>query len=430
MAEVVVIGLQWGDEGKGKIVDYLSKDADVIVRFQGGHNAGHTIVAEGLTYKLSIIPSGIIRKGKISVIGNGAVLDPYTFLNELENLRNQGIEVSSENLYIADNIPVVLSLNKDLDIILDNLRGKSKIGTTGRGIGSTYEDKVGRRAIRVSDLYNELHLKGRLEILLDYHNALRRGLGEKEVDLSEITKEIKDISDKILPFSRPVWKDLYEMSKEKKNILFEGAQGMMLDIDHGTYPFVTSSSTVAGNVFSGTGTAIGSIDSVLGIVKAYSTRVGSGPFITEQNNSLGQYLMTKGKEFGTVTGRERRCGWFDAVMVSQAIKISGVTDIVLTKLDILDDLESVKICTGYRYKGKDLDHLPSSISVQEDLEPVYEDFEGWEGKVSGAKNFEDLPKNAVKYIKKLEQLLGVPVTIISTGPGRDDTIVLSNPFLS
>ncbi len=432
MSNVIVIGSQWGDEGKGKIVDWLSEKADVVVRFQGGHNAGHTLVIDGKIYKLSLLPSGIVRKGKISIIGNGVVVDPTALLNEIETIQNQGVEISPDNLIIAENAPLILPLHQLIDKAAEKSRGDNKIGTTGRGIGPAYEDKVARRAIRVCDLADNNILRDRINALLHHHNALMRGFGENEISAIEVEDYLKKIADKILPYSKPAWKILDKLAAEGKNILFEGAQGVMLDGDHGTYPFVTSSNTVAGAAFTGSGLGIGNKSNVgikiLGITKAYTTRVGSGPFPTELNDGIGQRLGERGHEFGTVTGRQRRCGWFDAVMVRQAAKIAGITDIVLTKLDVMDGLEAIKICTGYKYKGQDYDYLPPSITTQAEIEPVYEEIEGWSDSTAGCRNLDDLPENALKYIKRLEELTGVPITTISTSPEREDTILIEDPF--
>ncbi len=429
MANVAVIGSQWGDEGKGKIVDWLSNRADVVVRFQGGHNAGHTLVIDGVVYKLSLLPSGIVRKGKISIIGNGVVIDPYALLKEINTIKAKGVEVTPANLIIAENAALILSVHSQIDNIAEEKRGASKIGTTGRGIGPAYEDKVGRRAIRICDLADEVSLSKRVDALLEHHNALRRGLGAVEVKKEDIMKELMDVADKILPFAQPVWKVLHKLNAEGKKILFEGAQGVMLDVDHGTYPFVTSSSTVAGQAFGGSGFGLGNIGYVLGITKAYTTRVGSGPFPTEQKNAIGDTLGEKGHEFGTVTGRKRSCGWFDAVLVRQAIRTSGITGIALTKLDILDGFEVIKICIGYKYKGETLDYLPSAQDIQAHVEPIYEEIEGWSGTTAGARSFKDLPANAIKYIRRIEELIETPVAILSTSPEREDTILVKDPFL-
>lgn len=430
MTNVAVIGSQWGDEGKGKIVDWLSNRADVVVRFQGGHNAGHTLVVDGTTYKLSLLPSGIVRKNKISIIGNGVVVDPYALFKEIQTVTDQGVEVTPDNLLIAENASLILSLHRQIDNMAEEGRGSNKIGTTGRGIGPAYEDKVGRRSIRICDLANEELLSKRVDGLLDHHNALRRGLNAVEVKKSDIMKELLDIAPRILPFAKPVWWELNRLKEDGKHILFEGAQGVMLDVDHGTYPFVTSSSTVAGQAFGGSGFGIGNIGYVLGITKAYTTRVGSGPFPTEQKNEVGELLGTRGHEFGTVTGRKRSCGWFDAVLVRQAIKIAGINGIALTKLDILDGINPLKICIGYNYMGQRLNYLPAGIDIQAAVEPVYEELEGWTETTSGARSFRELPANAIKYIRRIEELIETPVAILSTSPERDDTILVTDPFKS
>jgi adenylosuccinate synthase len=428
MSNVAVIGAQWGDEGKGKIVDWLSSRADVVVRFQGGHNAGHTLVVDGVTYKLSLLPSGIVRKGKISIIGNGVVIDPYALLNEIRIISQQGVEISCDNLIIAENASLILSLHREIDNISETNRGTSKIGTTGRGIGPAYEDKVGRRAIRVCDLANKDNLAKKIDNLLDHHNALRRGLGAAEIKKADIMKELNDIADKILPFAKPVWKILHDYHQQGKLILFEGAQGVMLDVDHGTYPFVTSSSTVAGQAASGSGFALNNIGYVLGITKAYTTRVGSGPFPTELKDEIGERLGERGREFGTVTGRKRSCGWFDAVLVRQSIITSGINGIALTKLDILDGFKTIKICVGYKYEGKKLDYLPSAQEIQAKVEPIYEELDGWSDTTAGARSFKDLPANAIKYIRRIEELIETPVAVLSTSPNREDTILVKDPF--
>ncbi len=430
MGNVAVIGSQWGDEGKGKIVDWLSERADVVVRFQGGHNAGHTLVINGITHKLSLLPSGIVRENKISIIGNGVVIDPYALIKEIDTLKQSGINISPDNLMIAENASLILSVHRQVDNLAEEKRGSSKIGTTGRGIGPAYEDKVGRRAIRVCDLADKEILDKRIDDLLDYHNALRRGLGAAEVKKGDIKQELSGIADKILPYAKPVWQYLHSAHNESKRILFEGAQGIMLDVDHGTYPFVTSSSTVAGQAHGGSGFGLGKIDYVLGITKAYTTRVGSGPFPTEQKNEIGERMGQRGHEFGTVTGRKRSCGWFDAVMVSQAIKISGINGIALTKLDILDGFETLKICTAYKINGKEYNYLPSAISKQANVEPIYEELPGWSENTAGARSFKDLPANAIKYIRRIEELIETPVAILSTSPERDDTILVKDPFKS
>lgn len=428
MSHVIVIGSQWGDEGKGKIVDWLSVRADVVVRFQGGHNAGHTLVIDGVTYKLSLLPSGIVREGKVAVIGNGVVIDPYALLSEIEEVKKKGVLVTPGNLVIADNAALILSLHRQMDTLTEEKRGKSKIGTTGRGIGPAYEDKVARRAIRICDLAHPSYLKMRVESLVAYHNALRRGLDAMPVDGQVLLQELEAIADKILPFAQPAWRVLQRYKDEGKNILFEGAQGIMLDVDHGTYPFVTSSTTHPGQAYTGAGFGIESNGNVLGITKAYTTRVGSGPFPTEQANETGELLGRRGHEFGTVTARKRRCGWFDAVLVKQAVMIAGITGIALTKLDVLDGMETVKICTGYRYEGKELDYFPSSAVMQEKIEPVYESLPGWQESTRGARSFRELPAHAIKYIRRIEELIQAPVAILSTSPERDDTILVKDPF--
>jgi adenylosuccinate synthase len=428
MANVAVVGAQWGDEGKGKLVDWLSERADVVVRFQGGHNAGHTLVIDGTTYKLSLLPSGIVRPGKLSVIGNGVVIDPWALAAEIDKLAAQGISISRENLRIAGNATLILPLHRELDQIREAAAGASKIGTTGRGIGPAYEDKVGRRAIRVNDLSDLTTLSPKIERLLAHHNALRRGLGHEEVTASDLASQLAEIAPRILPYSDAVWQLLDEARREGRRILFEGAQGIMLDIDHGTYPFVTSSNTVAGQAASGSGLGPSSIGYVLGIAKAYTTRVGSGPFPTEQDNDLGERIGARGREFGTVTGRKRRCGWFDAVLVRQAIKTSGITGIALTKLDVLDGLDEIKVGVGYTLDGKRIDRFPASEEAQKKVEPVYESFEGWQDSTAGARSWAQLPAQAIKYVKYLEELIECPVALLSTSPERDDTILMKDPF--
>jgi len=428
MTNVAVIGSQWGDEGKGKIVDWLSHRADVVVRFQGGHNAGHTLVIDGVVYKLSLLPSGIVRKGKISVIGNGVVIDPYALVKEIDAVKEKGVEITPDNLIIAENAALILSVHRQVDNIAEEKRGNSKIGTTGRGIGPAYEDKVGRRAIRVCDLADKESLSRRVDSLLEHHNALRRGFGAEEVKKDDIMKELLDIADQILPYAKPVWRELAKFNNQGKRILFEGAQGVMLDVDHGTYPFVTSSSTVAGAAHGGSGFGVGGIGYVLGITKAYTTRVGSGPFPTEQKNDIGNTLGERGHEFGTVTGRKRSCGWFDAVLVRQAIKTSGITGIALTKLDILDGFEKLQICVAYEYEGQRLDYLPAAQDIQSKVTPIYEDIDGWTQSTAGARSFKDLPANAIKYIRRIEELIQTPVAILSTSPEREDTILVTDPF--
>ena len=428
MTNVVVVGTQWGDEGKGKIVDWLSQRANVVVRFQGGHNAGHTLVIDGITYKLSLLPSGIVRPQKKSIIGNGVVLDPWALLQEIETLRNQGVEVSPKNLIIAENVSLILPLHSRLDNAREEAMGGKKIGTTGRGIGPAYEDKVGRRAIRIGDLSDRVILEERIDNLLLHHNALMRGLDSAEITKKEILEPLVEIKAKILPFVKTVWLELDKACRDGQRILFEGAQGAMLDIDHGTYPFVTSSNTIAGAASVGSGHGAKQINFNLGITKAYTTRVGSGPFPTELKDKVGQKLGEKGHEFGTVTGRKRRCGWFDAVMVKQSCKISGITGIALTKLDVLDGFKELKVCTGYRLDGREIDYLPASISGQRNVEPIFEIMEGWSKPTCGARSWADLPALAIEYIRRIEKLIEIPVTLISTSPERDDTILVRDPF--
>ena len=428
MANVVVIGTQWGDEGKGKIVDWLSERADIIIRFQGGHNAGHTLVIDGKVYKLSLLPSGILRKDKLSVIGNGVVLDPWALTAEIAKISEMGIFVSNENLKIAENTPLILSVHRELDQLRESQAGKGKIGTTGRGIGPAYEDKVGRRAIRLADLADKKTLDDRLDRLLAHHNALRLGFGSSLLDKQDLLKELNDISPKILPFAAPVWKILNEKSKAGARLLFEGAQGSLLDIDFGTYPFVTSSTTTAGAASTGSGISPNSIDFTLGIVKAYTTRVGSGPFPSELFDQVGNHLSTVGHEKGTVTGRDRRCGWFDAALVKQTCTLSGVNGIALTKLDVLDGLSHLKICTGYKLGDKVIDYLPPASALQGKVEPIFEILSGWHETTVGAKSWIDLPSNAIKYIRRIEELIGCTTALVSTSPERDDTILVRDPF--
>lgn len=429
MTNVAVIGSQWGDEGKGKIVDWLSERADLVVRFQGGHNAGHTLVIDGISYKLSLLPSGVVRDGKLAVIGNGVVIDPHALMAEIERLGEQGVVVTPDNLRIAENATLILSLHSELDGIREDAAAKgTKIGTTRRGIGPAYEDKVGRRAIRVLDLANLDSIGPKIERLLTHHNALRRGLGQPEVAFDTIYKELESVADRMVPFSEPVWKLLDNEKRKGSRILFEGAQGTLLDIDHGTYPFVTSSNTVAGQAAAGSGMGPGSVGYVLGITKAYTTRVGEGPFPTEQENEIGQFLGEKGHEFGTVTGRKRRCGWFDAVLVKQAVATNGITGIALTKLDVLDGLEEIKICVGYKLDGKTVDYLPASQGTQARVEPIYETLPGWQGTTVGARTWKELPAEAVKYVRHVEELIGCPVALLSTSPEREDTILVHDPF--
>ena len=428
MANVAVVGAQWGDEGKGKLVDWLSERADVVVRFQGGHNAGHTLVIDGVTYKLSLLPSGIVRPGKLSIIGNGVVIDPWALIAEIEKLRGQGVSVSRENLRIAGNATLILPLHGELDRIREEAAGAGKIGTTGRGIGPAYEDKVGRRAIRVNDLADLTTLGPKIERLLAHHNALRRGLGQQEIAASDIFRQLSEIAPEVLIYSDVVWSLLDEIKREGKRILFEGAQGVLLDIDHGTYPFVTSSNTIAGQAAAGSGLGPSSIGYVLGIAKAYTTRVGSGPFPTEQENEVGEYIGQRGREFGTVTGRKRRCGWFDAMLVRQAIKTSGIHGIALTKLDVLDGLKEIKVGVGYMLDGKRISHFPAAEEAQKRVEPIYESFEGWKDTTAGARSWAQLPAQAIKYVKYLEELIECPVALLSTSPEREDTILMRDPF--
>ncbi|MEL6600097.1 MAG: adenylosuccinate synthase [Pseudomonadota bacterium] len=428
MANVVVMGAQWGDEGKGKIVDWLSERADVIARFQGGHNAGHTLVIDGTVYKLSLLPSGILREGKLAVIGNGVVLDPWALMSEINTVAAQGVSVSPENLMIAENTPLILPLHQDLDQLREIVAGKAKIGTTGRGIGPAYEDKVGRRAVRVADLADAQTLEDRLDRLLAHHDPLRSGLGAEPIDRDALRARLVEVADKILPFAAPVWRVLAEKRRAGKRILFEGAQGALLDIDFGTYPYVTSSNTLAGMAASGTGMGPNGVGFVLGIVKAYTTRVGAGPFPCELHDEIGNHLATVGREKGTVTGRDRRCGWFDAVLVRQTCMTSGVTGIALTKLDVLDGLKELKICTGYRLDGEEIDHLPTAAAQQARVEPIYETLPGWDGSTGKARSWAELPAEAVKYVRRIEELIGCPVALLSTSPERDDTILVTDPF--
>ena len=428
MANVVVIGSQWGDEGKGKIVDWLSERAEVVVRFQGGHNAGHTLVIDNVTYKLSLLPSGIVRPGKLSVIGNGVVIDPWALLSEIEILQEQGVNISPENLVIAENASLILPLHQGLDVAREAALGGAKIGTTGRGIGPAYEDKVGRRAVRVGDLADPDLLEQRVDQLLLHHNAILRGLGSKEQKKTVILGQLLEVAPKILPFADTVWQRLDDARRNGHRILFEGAQGIMLDNDHGTFPFVTSSNTVAGQASVGSGQGPKIADYVLGITKAYTTRVGSGPFPTEQENETGQLLGERGREFGTVTGRKRRCGWFDAVMVRQATKVGGITGIALTKLDVLDGMTELKVCIGYELNGKTLDIFPASVTAQRDVKPIYEVLDGWSESTEGARSWAELPANAIKYVRRIEELIETPVALLSTSPEREDTILVYDPF--
>ena len=417
MANVVVVGAQWGDEGKGKIVDWLSERADIVARFQGGHNAGHTLVIDGKVYKLSALPSGVVRGGKISVVGNGVVIDPWALLKEIDGVRKQGVDITHENLRIAENATLILPLHSELDNIREAAAGKGKIGTTGRGIGPAYEDKVGRRAIRVSDLANLQSLEAKIDRLLAHHNAIRKGLEVELADGQKLYNQLAEIAPKILPYMDCVWDLLDKAKRAGKRILFEGAQGTMLDIDHGTYPYVTSSNTIAAQAATGTGMGPNSLDYVLAIAKAYTTRVGEGPFPTELNDEIGQRIGERGHEFGTVTGRQRRCGWFDAVMVRQAMKTSGVTGVALTKLDVLDGLEEIKVCTGYELDGKTIERFPASMGAQARVKPIYKSFEGWSGKSEGARSWDELPAQAVKYVRQIEQLNRDPGVVVINQPG-------------
>ncbi|WP_431300423.1 adenylosuccinate synthase [Tabrizicola sp. BL-A-41-H6] len=428
MANVVVVGAQWGDEGKGKIVDWLSERADVIVRFQGGHNAGHTLVIGNTVYKLSLLPSGIVRGGKLSVIGNGVVVDPWHLVTEIAKLRGQGVDISPDNLMIAENAPLILPVHGELDRARENQTSVAKIGTTGRGIGPAYEDKVGRRAIRVADLGDAATLELRVDRLMVHHNALRQGLGIAPIDRDALLAQLREIAPQVLPYAKPVWKVLHEARRGGKRILFEGAQGALLDIDFGTYPFVTSSNVIAGQAATGSGMGPGAIDFVLGIVKAYTTRVGEGPFPAELHDADGERLGERGHEFGTVTGRKRRCGWFDAVLVRQTCVTSGVKGIALTKLDVLDGFPTLKICVGYDLDGVRLDYLPTAADQQARCTPVYEEMEGWSETTAGARSWADLPGAAIKYVRRIEELIQCPVALLSTSPERDDTILVTDPF--
>ncbi|GAA0526553.1 adenylosuccinate synthase [Rhizomicrobium palustre] len=427
MANVAVIGAQWGDEGKGKIVDWLSARADVVVRFQGGHNAGHTLVIDGVTYKLSLLPSGVVRKGKQAVIGNGVVVDPWALTAEIEKLKGQGVEITPDNLIVAENAALILPLHRELDAARE--AGADAIGTTKRGIGPAYEDKVGRRAIRAVDLKDFSTLPAKVARLLSHHNALRRGVGAEEISADTVLAQLTEIAPKVLGFIGPVWKVLDDARKASKRILFEGAQAVLLDVDHGTYPFVTSSNTVAGQAAAGSGIGPRQIGYVLGIVKAYTTRVGEGPFPSEQKNDVGERLGTRGAEFGTVTGRKRRCGWFDAVLVRQTCVTGGVDGIALTKLDVLDGFDEIKVCVGYTLHGKPLDYLPADAVEQAAIEPVYETIPGWSESTKGARSWAELPANAIKYVRRIEELIDAPVALLSTSPEREDTILVHDPFL-
>jgi adenylosuccinate synthase len=428
MANVAVIGAQWGDEGKGKLVDWLSNRAEIVVRFQGGHNAGHTLVIANNVYKLSLLPSGVVRPNKLSIIGNGVVVDPWHLIAEIEGIRAKGVVVTPATLKLAENAVLILPLHAELDKAREAARGDKKIGTTGRGIGPAYEDKVGRRAIRVCDLAEPATLGDKVDNLLLHHNALRRGMGEAELDRQALIDSLLAIAPQVLPYACSVWRILDEAKRAGKRILFEGAQAVMLDVDHGTYPYVTSSNTVAGQAAAGAGVGPGAVGYVLGIAKAYATRVGSGPFPTELKDEIGERLGERGQEFGTVTGRKRRCGWFDAVLVRQAIKIGGITGIALTKLDVLDGFDEIKVCVGYRYAGKEWDRLPPGLLADAAIEPIYESFEGWKGNTGGARSWADLPALAIKYIRRIEELIEAPLALLSTGRDRDDTILVHDPF--
>lgn len=434
MGNVAVIGSQWGDEGKGKIVDWLSSRADIVVRFQGGHNAGHTLVIDGVVYKLSLLPSGIVRPGKLSVIGNGVVVDPWHLVKEIDSIAEKGVKVTPENLMLAENAALILPVHGATDKALEAARAATKpgaqIGTTGRGIGPAYEDKVARRGLRVCDLEHPQLVREKLESLLMHHNALLKGLGADQLNLNTVYEDLMKVADKILPYTGVVWKRLEQARVAGEKILFEGAQGTMLDVDHGTYPYVTSSNTVAGQAAGGSGVGPKTIGYVLGITKAYTTRVGTGPFPTEQSNDIGELIGQRGHEFGTVTGRKRRCGWFDAVMVRQAVKVGGIDGIALTKLDVLDGLKELQICVGYELDGQRIDHYPASAIHQANARPIYETISGWSGSTQGARSWADLPAEAVKYVRRVEELIEAPVTLLSTSPERDDTILMQDPFLA
>src|SRR6202045_843077 len=428
MANVVVVGAQWGDEGKGKIVDWLSEQADIVGRFQGGPNAGHTLVINGETYKLALLPSGVLRPSKLAVIGNGVVFDPQAFLDEVEKLKGQGVAVSPENLRVAENVTLILPLHRELDALRESSNAATAIGTTRRGIGPAYEDKVGRRAIRLMDLADLDTLPHKIDRLLAHHNALRRGLNLAEIDGAGILKELTALAPKLLPYAETVWRLLDQKRREGKRILFEGAQGALLDVDHGTYPYVTSSNTVAAQAATGSGLGPGAIGYVLGICKAYTTRVGAGPFPTEQENEIGRMLGERGKEFGVVTGRPRRCGWFDAVLVRQTVRLSGIQGLALTKLDILDGFNEIKVCIGYRLDGRGIDYLPASEHAQAQVQPIYETIAGWREPTARARSWADLPAQAIKYVRRIEELIGCSAVVLSTSPERDDTILMQNPF--
>ena len=428
MANVVVVGAQWGDEGKGKIVDWLSEQADIVVRFQGGHNAGHTLVINGATYKLALLPSGVLRTGKLSVIGNGVVFDPQAFLDEVSKLQSQGVAISPDNLRVAENVTLILPLHRELDALRESASAATAIGTTRRGIGPAYEDKVGRRAIRLMDLADLDTLPHKIDRLLAHHNALRRGLGLEQIDGKDILRELTAFAPKLLPYAETVWRLLDIKRREGKRMLFEGAQGALLDVDHGTYPYVTSSNTVAAQAATGAGLGPGAIGYVLGLCKAYTTRVGQGPFPTEQDNETGRKIGERGREFGTNTGRPRRCGWFDAVLVRQAVRTCGINGLALTKLDILDGFDTIDVCTGYRLDGKEIDHFPAGEGAQARVEPIYETIEGWKQPTANARSWADLPAQAIKYVRRIQELVGCPIALLSTSPEREDTILVQNPF--
>lgn len=428
MANVVVVGAQWGDEGKGKIVDWLSEQADIVVRFQGGHNAGHTLVINGKTYKLALLPSGVLRDQKLSVIGNGVVFDPAAFLDEVTKLRSQGVAVSPDNLRVAENVTLILPLHRELDAHRESSNAATAIGTTRRGIGPAYEDKVGRRAIRLMDLADLDTLPHKIDRLLAHHNALRRGLNLPEFDGEEILKELIALAPQLLPYAETVWRLLDIKRREGKRMLFEGAQGALLDVDHGTYPYVTSSNTVAAQAATGSGLGPAAVGYVLGLCKAYTTRVGQGPFPTEQDNATGRKIGERGREFGTNTGRARRCGWFDAVLVRQAVRTCGINGLALTKLDILDGFDTIEVCTGYKLDGKEIDHFPAGEGAQARVEAIYETIEGWKEPTANARSWADLPAQAIKYVRRIEELVGCPVALLSTSPEREDTILVQNPF--
>ncbi len=428
MRNVVVVGSQWGDEGKGKIVDWLSSEADVVIRFQGGHNAGHTLVIDGKTYKLRLLPSGIVRKNKISIIGNGVVVDPWALVDEIEEIKKQGVDINEKNLFLSEASTLILPIHSELDAFREDRNKNAKIGTTRRGIGPAYEDKVGRRSVRVIDLLSEKNLDSKLTTLLEHHNFLRKGMGQEEYSKQKLKEDLLKIAPKILRYSKPIWKKIEEFKNLNKKILFEGAQGILLDVDHGTYPFVTSSNTVASSAATGSGCGIDTINYILGITKAYTTRVGEGPFPTELKDKIGDKIGARGKEFGTVTSRKRRCGWFDGVLVKQTIKTSGINGIALTKLDVLDELDEIKICIAYNLNGQRIDYLPTSSEQQFNVKPIYKTFEGWKSSTCGIKNFSELPNKAQNYVKFIEQFVEAKVSTISTSPERKDTILIEDPF--